>query len=446
MRGSSIPAAVIVLWGLMLVGCGGGGGGGDSVVVVGGGGGTEPVTSLGSEFMLSLPSPLLDVYIASDFTATLRITSPTNTAGTVTFNGTDTPFTVTAGTTTEVLLDSAAYITTNDTVEAKGVLVVSNDPVSVQVVSYKGGSTDGYLALPTNVLGTEYRVMSHGSAIVSTAFSEFVVVASQDATTVTVTPFVSAGVHAAGTPYTVSLNAGETYQLQGDALLDLTGTQVSADQPVALFSGHSCGNVPSNVGYCDYLVEQLPPVGSWGYDFVTVPHAARTGGDVVRVLAAYDGTSVSTDGAAPVTLNAGEYLDQTLTAVAEISADQPVAVAQFMQGGAIDSAGDPSMMLVLPKWQYLTDTSFDVYALPSPLWMGVSIVTETAHLDTLTIDGVTVNPVDFTTVGDGLYSTAQLPLAAGSHSITGSGGSSVSVYGTSNNPLESYSYPAGMAF
>ena len=40
----------------------------------------------------------------------------------------------------------------------------------------------------------------------------------------------------------------------------------------------------------DYLVEQLPPVESWGTYFVTSPLATRSGGDTFRFLASADQT------------------------------------------------------------------------------------------------------------------------------------------------------------
>lgn len=247
---------------LFLTACGGGGDTTDVTDTA-----TAPVvTSMGMDFYLSLPDHLC---VSSPSSCTnarvinkLIVAGPTATSGEVTFGGVATPFSIVAGGQSAITLDAAVVLTANETVEAKAIHVTALSPVSVHVISENVGSADGYPALPTDGLGTSYYVMSY----ISTTFSgsEFSVAATQDNTTVSITPTAAGATKPAGVAFSVLLSSGETYLFANPAHADMTGTLVTADKPVAVFSGHRCANVPSSTGYCDYLVEQLPDVTRWG--------------------------------------------------------------------------------------------------------------------------------------------------------------------------------------
>ena len=231
------------------------------------------ITSAGTDFYLTLPDHLC----VSDpsqcnyapVTNKMIVAAATATTGEVTFNGVTTPFSVAAGAETVITLDPGVVLTSNETVEAKGIHVTALSPVSVDVVSESATSADGYLALPTPGLGTNYYVMSYASTRYTG--SEFAVVATQNTTTVTITPSAAGATKLAGVAFKVLLNIGETYQLENPANADMTGTLVSANKPIAVFSGHRCTDIPSGKDSCDYLVEQLPGVTPVSYTHLTLP-------------------------------------------------------------------------------------------------------------------------------------------------------------------------------
>ena len=65
---------------------------------------------------------------------------------------------------------------------------------------------------------------------------------------------------------------------------DLSGTRISSDKPIAVFTGHECGDVPTdNIGTCDHMVQQVPPQVTWGRLFFIVPIPGRYSGDHYRV-------------------------------------------------------------------------------------------------------------------------------------------------------------------
>ena len=99
-------------------------------------------------------------------------------------------------------------------------------------------------------------------------------------------------------PHTVTLQQGETYLLQDqrgglfDFNPDLSGSVITSTQPIAVFGSNRCTFMPTQFSACDYLIEQLPPTGTWGRDFVTMPlKTDTTVGDRFRFLAQTDGTA-----------------------------------------------------------------------------------------------------------------------------------------------------------
>lgn len=437
---------------LSLTACGGGGSDGVVTAATPAPVATPSISSMGTDFYLTLPDHLCVSSPASCngplVTNKLIVAGSTATTGNVAFNGVITPFSIAAGGETVITLDPAVVLTANEKVEAKGIHVTALSPVSVHVVSENVGSADGYLALPTPGLGTSYFVMSYASA--GFTGSEFAVAATQNNTTVSITPTAAGATKPAGVAFTVLLNIGETYLFSNPAHADMTGTLVTADKPVAVFSGHRCTNVPSATGYCDYLVEQLPDVTRWGKTHHTSPFSGRTR-YTVRIIASQNSTTFTTVPSGMVgTLNAGQFADVDLTGAGEFVSNNPVLVAQFMRGYADDAAGkgDPSMVIVTPVEQAVTNATFGVYGLDGTPGAFINVITETTSLASLKIDGLAVNATLFSPIGGtSLYSTGTIPVAPGAHSLQGSVPYSALVYdyGVSWNSV-SYAYPVAVQY
>jgi len=396
------------------------------------------VTSLGTDFFLTLPDNNLNV----SFTNKLIVAAATATSGEVTFNGVVSPFYITPSSTATggevvITLDPAVVLKTNEVIEAKGIHVTALSPVSVHVVSESTYSADGYLALPTAALGTSYYVMSYASTVqpgtTRPRGSEFAVVATQNNTSVTITPKADGFTKLANIAFTVVLNSGETYQFANTADADLTGTFVTADKPIAVISGHGFANVPSGTGWGDYMVEQLPDVSVWGKTHHTMPFYGRSS-YTVRVMAAQDGTTfATTPGGLIGTLNAGEFADVVMTGVGEIISSNPVLVAQYMRGYEDETffakKGDPSMVIVTPVEQAMTDSTFGVHGLAQTTGVYMNIVTETAALGNLMLDNAPVNYSLFNSViGTSIYSAVTVQVAPGAHTLHGSVPYSAIVY------------------
>ena len=295
-----------------------------------------------------------------------------------------------------------------------GFRVVSPDPIAGYFVNRRGASTDMTYILDESALGTSYVVASQGTNIGEG--SQVAIHATQDSTAVTFTPTV-------GAPVNVVLNAGETYKYAGGAV-DLTGSQVQTDKPVAVFSGHSCAQVPTGTTFCDTLIEQMVSNDRLSSEYLLTASdgasLATNGSDLVRVIATADNTQVTVDGVVVATLNAGEVHQFLLPAGdgAEVEASAPVMVAQYLTGGGGNNT-DPAMSLVPGS-----DTWLDSYRLATPSGDQAfdvnyaSIVIDTAFLTSLMLDGSAVDTSGFTGIGATGFSRGLVDLPLGLFSLT----------------------------
>jgi len=379
-------------------------------------------------------------------TKTMFITGGTATTGTVSVPGLafSQDYTVTPGTVTSVELPAGAEMPAGEGEANVGVHVTAADPVTVYGLSRIQFTTDAYLGLPVTALDSHYTVMAWGPGL--GGVSEFAFTSPADGTQVTITPKVdTAGGHAAGTPYSVTLNQGQMYQVAAaNAGDDLTGTILQASGPIAVFGGHQCANIPSTAFVaCDHVIEQLMPDQSWGTSFLTVPLKTRLNGDTFKMMASQDGTTVQVNGAPVATLNAGEQTIQNIQGNSTITADKPIEVAQFSNSSSFDGVtSDPFMMLVPPFEQFQTGYTITTPATGFTNYM--NLVVPNSEVDSILVDGQPLPAGTFTPIGSTDFSGAQVDIAQGSHTITGNGQPfGVFVYGFAS--FDSYGYPGGLS-
>lgn len=377
----------------------------------------------------------------------LFITGDTVTTGTVSIPGLafNQAFSVTPGTVTTVTLPLTVRAAGVDAIENKGVRVTALAEVTVYGLNRRQATTDAYLGLPIDILGTEYINLTYRNVNIVNA-TQLGIVATQNATTVTITPTVNAGVgRTANVPYNITLNVGQTYQLRstlGDPA-DLSGSIITSDKPIAVFGSHQCANIPRGSVACDHLVEQLPPTTTWGQSFVAIPLATRTKGDTFRILAGTNNTAVAVNGVNVATLNRGQFHEQIILGSARITADKPVLVAQYSNSSSFDGVtSDPFMMLIPPFEQFLAG-----YTVTTPAsgfaTNFINVVAPNAAVGAILLDGVAIPPAAFTPIGASGFSGAQRPVALGTHNLSGPAPFGAFVYGFDS--FDSYGYPGGMS-
>ncbi len=379
------------------------------------------------------------------------ITSDQSTVGTIQIpgQGFSQAFSVTANQTTTVTLDNPiAEHFTNQVIENKGIYIETVDTVSVFAINFNGYTADGTKILPTPSLGTEYRISSYQG--LSSWGSEFLIVATEDDTEIEIIPSASTlGGDPAGVPFIVEMDAGESYQVKvGNSSEDFMGTVIRGTEangdcrPFAVFSGSGCTNIYTGCGACDHIYEQNFPVDTWGTDFYVVPFSFATS-YTYRVLANEDNTSISVNGGAPFTLNAGEFTEYNdIPDVQCVSADKGISVTQYMEGITCGGAGDPAMCIMNDESQKIDNITFATVNSTVINQHGLNIIMNTADVGTLTLDGVTVPSGDFTPFPDcPSHSYAQITIAEGSHTLDAPNGFTAYVYGTGD--AESYAYSVG---
>lgn len=402
--------------------------------------------SQGTEYWLGFPPQFALTLFGARGPQDIRlfITSETAASGTVTVPGLHfgARFSIQAGEVAEIDLPSELIEIplggfTAGVDRGYGVRVTSDAEITVYGNSRQPASSDAFLALPVDALGTEYLVASYRNQRPYTG-GQFVVVGTEANTTVTIVRGASDG--RAGEVETVTLGVGQVHGVFGG---DLTGTLVSADKAVAVFSGHNITNIPSTqYAAGDYLVEQLPPVSQWGNHYLTLPLATRSG-DTFRVISGSDGNEIFINGTAVATLDRGEFHELILTEPAEITAAGRILVVQYSNSSSYDGAvGDPFMML-LPSSDQLRD-NYVVQAIDAVNYTRhfLNVVIPEAAAGTLMLDGQSIPLGNFIAVANG-WLGVQLEVSAGSHHLEAGAGFSLTTYGF--GPYDSYGYPGGTA-
>ena len=312
--------------------------------------------------------------------------------------------------------DSVYVRATSETNKGIWVEAEEGKKISIYVVNDETSSTDGFVALPCDAMEVtsfviyDYLILSSllnvsDSPGTVPRASQFMVVACEDDTRVTVRPSVTlsgGGVFSQNT-FGPGLSNEQSNVAnnpdKGDTLLvsilsvDLTGTLVRSNKPVVVISGHECGHVPADEIACDHMATQIPPHTTWGYTFLLNPLAYRYSGDFYRFATLTDNTEVTITcvdaGSNVATLantttihneqgrNWGEFQTHTnpcanpsvpfIPKYCCLQATEPVIVAQYSYGAAVDSCvngdiGDPFMTLIPPVIQYLNS-----YIIPAPV-------------------------------------------------------------------------------
>ncbi len=354
---------------------------------------------------------------------------------------------MTAGQSTRIDLPSSVELSDSDVIVDKGILITALDEVAVYGLDQMQESTDGFTALPTDVIGRDYYVLGYANTIdyVIGGGTNLTLAAASDNTIVTITPTVNVGSRTAGVPFSITLNAGQAYTLHTSLPFnaDLSGSRVTSTRPVSLFGGNTAASIPQGFAFADHLIEQLPPTETWGSRFLTKPLATRSNGDTFRFLAQRDQTELRINGVLVATLDAGQFEERIIDQASLIESSEPILVAQYSNSTQFDGVtSDPFMMLIPPVEQYLND-----YTLSTPS-SGIdsnfaNLIVPTRAVSSVTLDGISVDISAFSPIGTSGYSGAQVPISVGSHRFRASEPLGVSIYGFAD--FESYGYFGGMS-
>ncbi|MEL6554479.1 MAG: SdrD B-like domain-containing protein [Cyanobacteria bacterium J06621_11] len=245
-----------------------------------------------------------------------------------------------------------------------------------------------------------------------------------------------------GQSFSRTINLGQTFKfatgvdnsnldISIPANFDLTGTIVETSAPTAVFSGHFCANVGE--GFCDHLVEQMPPIEALSSSYVVGSAFSEngTGNNLIRIIAPKGGTQVKVDGQVVTTLGAQEQYEFVLSeSAAVIETTKPSLVAQYLQGRTTAGEGDPAMMFVPGQDAWLSE-----YRLATPAGSAsfeqnlVNIVIPTAALGSLMLEGKQISANEFTQVQGTPFSVGNIVVPQGIFSLKADQDFQVSLFG-----------------
>jgi hypothetical protein len=315
-------------------------------------------------------------------------------------------------------LQSIADYSNSDT----GILISSNDGVSKLTVTglrtiLHGLSGDTFTLFPVQHFPSyTYFAVSIGKKDTTRDRQQksFVyLVGTRDYTTVTITPsqtlpslaeFDCSGT--AGEECSLALNKLQTLILRSE--FDLTGTKIVSNDSISVFSGHECAYVPINLNTvsCRSLIEQIPPVVTWGKTFLAGPLLGHQNGEWYKVISAKASTTVNVH-----CVSSGDSYSDTFVLPTEgsfhffsvginrrcsIAANRPVLVMLFATNTAGESESNAFMALVPPVKQYISPVSLTLE--PTALDNTVSITIPAtscpnSHCSLLVDNDVTLNVV-----------------------------------------------------
>ena len=149
----------------------------------------------------------------------------------------------------------------------------------------------------------------------SYARSGFNIVATENNTSVTIIPTQNIVGHAAGVPFTINLNIGQTYfaeAISTAAGLHLGGSSVVSNKKIAITLHDDSANGTPYGGCADLQGDQLIPISILGTEYIALK-GYLNGPDKVYILATSNGTSLSIDGVNVGTINASQTYVHTLS-------------------------------------------------------------------------------------------------------------------------------------
>lgn len=216
---------------------------------------------------------------------------------------------------------------------------------------------------------------------------------------------------------------------------DLTGSEIHADRPIAVYVGNQCAFVPwrtdpnaqPNVA-CDHLEEQLLPIEAWSRQGVAAPAWISSLGipPTYRILSAEADNQLTFEPAGvhpTVILGKGQVLTFATASPFFVRGTGRLLLAQFTPGAGRESVdgeppiGDPSFSLLASPEQFLTDVLFLVPPDYPESWMQVIVALPRTPIS---LDGAPFEP-ELIPIGESPFAYANVRIGGGVHTLQSAG-------------------------
>ncbi|HPO62055.1 MAG TPA: T9SS type A sorting domain-containing protein [Candidatus Kapabacteria bacterium] len=372
----------------------------------------------GKKYWFALPYAKMLQYeeIRGNYPIELWLSSKVNTKATLKFaNNTEKSYDIKANQVTQVAISDEFMCRESEVITNNGIYISALDPISVVVYySYKW-TGETFRVIPVEGLGLEYVTLNlYQDKTDELKPAQILIVATEDSTLVKYTPTKPTAKVNADVTKQITLMKGQTFLILGrnDNFLvqnwdsDITGTSISSNKPIAVFSGHTKGAFPEYfTGYKstyqehyanfarNMLIEQMLPFEMLGKEYISVPikyldrQRGLSGvendyGDLIRFVASKDSTFIykmKKDGNGLLqiskVLKKGEYFDiLNQVEAAYYKSNNPVLVGQYGKAWW----NDPGMMGITeiiddksndePQNPYLSGQGMLITLIPIPRW------------------------------------------------------------------------------
>jgi hypothetical protein len=176
---------------------------------------------------------------------------------------------------------------------------------------------------------------------------------------------------------------------------DLTGIEIISSNPVSVYSGHECGNLPQRVRYCDHLLEQMPPTHVLGRDYIVSSFMGRRDNSHIKLLAVHNHTGINIScnimPSRKFILNSSQIREFAISVrdVCIIQASHPLMVVEFSRGQGHDVRGDPAMVILRDLTSFGNQSQFNSFPFDRYMKNYVNIIAPKAAKDNglIMIDG-----------------------------------------------------------
>ena len=329
-----------------------------------------------------------------------------------------------------------------DQITNKGILIQSTDMITSYLEVFSTFNTDIFALKGKNALGTDFYTPfetnwgnhNFGCTASNTnciqAYSHAEIVATDNNTTITITPTVDvykspSGIHPAGIPYTVVLNKGQTYTVRANDITTIAqpaGTHITSDKPISVTITDDSMEIG---GAFDIVGDQLTPVSIEGSQYIAMKGYLND--EYVYGVASQNTTKISVNGVVrSKTYNKGDTIIIKLTSnTTVIQSDNKQPFNIFHVSGNGGEAGGA----ILPPTDQCTGSmqvGFNFGHADNGDYLYLNLMVRTGAESNFLVDGATASwltPASFAPVAGTSWSVARFSLtnanlAKGNHLIS----------------------------
>ncbi len=255
-----------------------------------------------------------------------------------------------------------------NTVLNKGFLIEATTPITAyyEIVGEYKSNPEIFSLKGKNALGKAFytpfqTLMANSDAHLPPPHAAFDIVATENGTSVSITPSTAIVGHAAGGPFTITLNRGQTYCAEASgqsAAAHPMGSKVTSNKPIAITLKDDLLN--SGIQYggtCrDVIGDQMVPIERLGKRYI-IQKGLLNSTEHAFVVGTEPNTQVKVDGNVQGLIGGGGAITVQVNGIHFIEASAPVYVFQITGNGceigaaimpALDCSGSNSVRFVRP--------------------------------------------------------------------------------------------------